>query len=80
MYSNITYIQILSDQTKISLINIAFNIWDHWNLSGICILLLYENCVNLNYVDLVHIAFQAYYILLFYMFILLIFESLMLKL
>ena len=41
---------------------------------------LRENYVNLNYVDLVHSAFQAYYILLFCMFILLIFESLMLKL
>ena len=46
-----------------------------------CILLLGENCINLNYVESVHGAFQVYYIfLLFCMFILLIFESLMLKL
>ena len=50
------------------------------NLNRICILMLCENCINLNYVELVHSAFQAYYILLvFCLFILLIFESLMLK-
>ena len=49
------------------------------NLNRICILLLYENCVN--NIELVHGAFQVYYILLlFYIFILLIFESLVLKL
>ena len=50
------------------------------NLNRICILLLCENCINLNYVELVHSAFQVYYILLlFCLFILLIFESLILK-
>ena len=34
------------------------------NLNRICILLLCENCVNLGYVELVHGAFQIYYILL----------------
>jgi len=38
-------------------------------------------CINFNYVELVHGAFQVYYILLLsYIFILLIFESLILKL
>ena len=51
------------------------------NLNSICILLLCENCINLNYLELVHCAFQVYYILLrLYIFILLIFESLILKL
>ena len=51
------------------------------NLNRICILLLCENCINLNYVELVHGAFQVYYILLlFCLFILLIFEGLILKL
>ena len=51
------------------------------NLNRICILLLYENCINLNCVELVHGAFQVYYILLlFCLFILLIFKSLILKL
>ena len=53
------------------------------NLNRICIplLLLHENCINLNYVKLVHNAFQFYYILLFlFMFIILISESLILKL
>ena len=49
------------------------------NLKRICILPLYENCINLNYVELVHGVFQVYYILLFYIFSLLIFESLILK-
>ena len=41
---------------------------------------LCENCINLNSVELVHGAFQVYYIpLLFCIFILLIFESLILK-
>ena len=35
------------------------------NLNRICILLLCENCINLNYVELVHSAFQVYYILLY---------------
>ena len=30
------------------------------NLNRICILLLCENCINLNYVELVHSAFQVY--------------------
>ena len=51
------------------------------NLNRICILLLCENCINLNYVELVHSAFQVYSILLlFCLAILLIFESLILKL
>ena len=45
------------------------------------ILLLCENCINLNYVELVHGDFQVCCIfLLFYIFILLIFEHLILKL
>ena len=51
------------------------------NLNRICIPLLCENYINLNYVELIHSAFQVYYILLlFCLFILLIFESLILKL
>ena len=34
------------------------------NLNRIYILLLCENYINLNYVELVHSAFQVYYILL----------------
>ena len=34
------------------------------NLKRICILLLCENYINLNYVELVPSAFQVYYILL----------------
>ena len=50
------------------------------NLNRICILLLCENCINLNYVELVHSAFQVCYILLpLCILILLIFESLVLK-
>ena len=50
------------------------------NFNRICILLLCENCINLNYVESVHSAFQVYYILLlFCLFILLVFESLILK-
>ena len=33
------------------------------NLNRICILLLCENCINLNYVELVHGSFQVYHIL-----------------
>ena len=33
------------------------------NLNRICILLLCENCINLNCVELVQSAFQVYYIL-----------------
>ena len=36
------------------------------NLNRICILLLCENCINLNCVELVHSAFQVYYILLLF--------------
>ena len=36
------------------------------NLNRICILLLCENCINLNYVELLHSAFQVYYILLLF--------------
>ena len=51
------------------------------NLNRICILLLCENHINLNYVKLVHNAFQVNYILLLLCtFILLISESLILKL
>ena len=51
------------------------------NLNRICTMLLCENFINLNYVELVHSAFQVYYILLlFCIFMLLIFESLILKL
>ena len=51
------------------------------NLNRICILLLYEIFMNINYVELTCNAFQIYYILLFFcLFILLIFESLILKL
>ena len=50
-------------------------------LNRICVLLLSENCINLNYVELIHSAFQVYYIfILLCIFILLIFESLILKL
>ena len=44
------------------------------------ILLLCENCINVNYTEWLHSAFQVYYILLLLcMFVLLIFESLILK-
>ena len=44
------------------------------NLKRICILLLCENCININYIELVHSVFHVYYILLlFCLFILLIF-------
>ena len=47
----------------------------------ICILLLCENYINLNCIELIHSAFQVYYILLLLcIFIPLIFESLILKL
>ena len=50
------------------------------NLNRICILLLCENCIYLKYVELVHSAFQVYCILLLLcLFILLIFESLILQ-
>ena len=49
------------------------------NLKRICILLLCKNCINLNNVELVHSAFHIYYILLLCLSILLIFESLILK-
>ena len=40
-----------------------------------------KNCINLNYVEMVHSAFQVFYILLlFCLFILLLYESLILKL
>ena len=52
------------------------------NLNKIHTLLLCENCINLNYTELVNSAFQVHYVLLlfFCLFILLIFESLILKL
>ena len=50
------------------------------SLNRICILLLCENCINLNYVEIVYSAFQVYNILLLLcIFILFIFESLILK-
>ena len=39
------------------------------NLNRICILLLCENCINLNYIDLVYSAFQVYYILLLFVYL-----------
>ena len=51
------------------------------NLNRICILLLCENCINIHYVELVYGVFQVYCILLlFSIFTLLIFESLILQL
>ena len=51
------------------------------NLNTLCVLLLCEDYINLHYVELVHGAFQFRYILLlFCIFILLIFECLILKL
>ena len=42
----------------------------------ICILLFCENCINVNYVEFIQGAFQAYHILLlFCIFTLLIFKS-----
>ena len=50
------------------------------NLNRICIWLLCENCIHLNYVELIHSTLQVYSILLLLcIFILLIFESLILK-
>ena len=50
------------------------------NLNRICILLLCENYINFNHVELVHSAFQVHFILIpLCIFILLIFESLILK-
>ena len=51
------------------------------NLSRICGLLLCDICIELNYVELVHGAFQIYHILLLLcIFILVILGSLILKL
>ena len=51
------------------------------NLNRICILLVCANYINFNYVEMVHSAFQVYYILLLsHLFCLLIIESLTLKL
>ena len=45
------------------------------DLNRICVLLVCENCINLNYVELVDSAYQVYYILLLLgIVILLIFE------
>ena len=50
------------------------------NSNRICIWLWCENCIHLNYVELIHSALQVYSIfLLLCIFILLIFESLILK-
>ena len=45
---------------------------------SLCILLLRENCINLNYVELVNSAFQVYEILLLCRRELLIFEKMVL--
>ena len=37
---------------------LVYNLWEHEY--RICALLLCENCINLNYVELVHSAFQVY--------------------
>ena len=51
------------------------------NLNRICIRLWCENCIHLNYVELIHSALQVYSILLLLcIFILLIVESLILNL
>ena len=56
-------------------------VYSLWNLNRICILLVCENCINLNYIELVHSAFRAYCILLLLcLFTLLIFERVILKL
>ena len=52
----------------------SFTVYGNLNIT--CILLLCENCINLNYIKLVHGAFQVYYILLFCTFILFIFWEL----
>ena len=39
-------------------------VYSLWELDRICILLLCENSINPNYVELVHNAFQVFYILL----------------
>ena len=50
------------------------------NLNRIYILLLGENCINLNYVEFVHSVFHVYYsFLLSCLFILFIFESIKLS-
>ena len=71
------------------LLHLAFCPWVHssvsrfivyGNLNRICILPFCESCINFNYIEFVHSAFQVYYILLtFCLLILLIFESLILK-
>ena len=51
------------------------------SLNRICILLLCECCINVNYVEMVHSAFQVYSILLLsYLSLLLIFDTFVLKL
>ena len=51
------------------------------NLNRICILLLCECCINLNYAEMVNGAFQVYYILILScLFLLLIFDSFILRL
>ena len=41
---------------------LVYSLWySLWN--RVCILLVCEYCLNLNYVELVHSAFQVYYIL-----------------
>ena len=53
------------------------------NLNRISVLLLCGNCINFNYVEWIHSAFQVYYILLLlciFIILILIFEGLILKL
>ena len=49
------------------------------SLNRICILLLCESCINFTYVELVHSAFQVYYIFLLFCLFILIFKSLIVK-
>ena len=57
------------------------NFFVYESLNRICIIMLCENYITLNYVEIVYSAFQVYNILLLlYIFILFIFNSLILKL
>ena len=50
-----------------------------WTLNRMSILLLYENCMNLNYFEWIHSAFQVSTVSCFFCIFLLTFESLILK-
>ena len=84
--NNVAFLYILTTGLEVSSLRQIFFFSVSWfivcgNLKGICVLLLCENRVNLNYAKLVHSAFQVKYIrILFCIFILLIFNSLILKL